>query len=114
MHNQSDLRSVWTWEKDVPVADTEATITVAGVLRDFWNLRLLFAGYDKAPAAAELLTVAIGGNTLWTGYVSTAGIKPFYFGAGINRGANNKNEDLVISLGADSAGAKGVVNIGYQ
>lgn len=96
-----------------PNADTAAIATVAAVAGEIHVLKWIHFSYDVAPGAAKTLIVEIDSTTEWQIDIPAAAItKTIPFPGGLC--SVTGNEELKVTLAADSGGAKGKVNIGYE
>lgn len=101
----------------VPAADTAAVVTLAAASGTRHVIDWISWSYEKDNAAAETLTLSIGGSVVATWYipVGAATANPpqrhMRFKPGILAG---DNEAVVVTLSACADTTKGAVNVGYR
>lgn len=91
-----------------PAANTAAVVTLAAETNTVHVLHAAHGGYDAAPTAGKLLTIAIGGSTVRAIPVAVAGPFSIKFPRGLR---GTKNQALVVTLAAGGAGITGKVSI---
>ncbi len=94
-----------------PIADTAATKTITAATNDYWSIQWLTASFDSNPAAAKKLSVSFGGTDKFAVDIAAAGVFHFPFPGGLWQ--NTKNEEVIVTLAADSGGAIGKISCGY-
>ena len=95
--------------------DDIASITKGASAEEVWVLDWVAWIFDKAPGAAETLTVTIAGSTVLEVSVTAIGPGFMRFGDGIHGGIyGEKNQALVVALSASTATTVGKVSAGIR
>ncbi len=91
-----------------PAADTAAVITLAAPGSDLcWVIEDILLGFDNVPVAAKEFSIAFGGEAAIKIPISSNDAKRVAPLGGLRGKAN---QEIVITLTADTGGAKGYLN----
>ena len=91
-----------------PVANTAAVVTLAAPGSDLcWVIEDILFGFDSIPAAAKEFSIAFGGEAAIKIPISSSDAKRVAPLGGLRGKAN---QEVVITLAADTGGAKGYLN----
>ena len=88
-----------------------AVVTLAADADQTHVLDALYYSYDAAPTGG-LLTVTIGGTTVFEVDVTAGGPDDFEFPNGLYNDA--KNEEMVVTLAAAGGSIQGIVTVSYR
>lgn len=94
-------------------ANTAAVITVPAIEKEFPVVQYVSWSYSGTPTGG-LITIAIGGTTVWSKHITQSGWDGAIFGSGLYNQAQTENENLVVTLAAGGAGVTGFVDVKYK
>lgn len=107
-----DPRTISLNKYDAPSSDTAAVVTIAAATDDLWAIDEIHVSLSADFAAAKKLNVTFGGNEKFAVDLIAKGLYRIRFSKGLMTGT--KNEEVIVTLAADSGGASGSVNVNYR